>query len=78
AAIHTPPHDTRAYFRGECLRRYADQVFGVNWDSISFGLGEEPIKRVLMTEPLKGSKAHVEQLFAESPTAADLVKNLRA
>ena len=23
AAIHTPPADTRAYFRGECLRRYA-------------------------------------------------------
>jgi proteasome accessory factor A len=77
-AIHEPPEDTRAYFRGRCLQRYGAEVFGVNWDSISFGIGEEPIKRVLMTEPLKGSKAHVEQLLADSPSAADLVKNLRA
>jgi len=78
AAITHPPEDTRAYFRGECLRRYGSAVFGVNWDSISFGLNEEPIKRVLMAEPLKGSKVHVEELLRDSPTAADLVKNLRA
>ncbi len=78
AAIHTPPADTRAYFRGECLRRYGDAVFGVNWDSISFGVDGEPIKRILMAEPLKGTKSHVEELLASSPTAADLVRNLRA
>jgi proteasome accessory factor A len=78
AAIHTPPSDTRAYFRGECLRKYGATVFGVNWDSISFGVDGEPIKRILMAEPLKGTKAHVEELLANSPTAADLVKNLRA
>jgi len=78
AAIHTPPPDTRAYFRGECLRKYGAAVFGVNWDSISFGVDGEPIKRILMAEPLKGTQAHVEELLANSPTAADLVKNLRA
>ena len=77
-AITEPPEDTRAYFRGQCLKRYGDAVFGVNWDSISFGIGDEPIKRLLMAEPLRGSKAHVEDLFARSPTAADLVRNLRA
>jgi proteasome accessory factor A len=78
AAIRQPPEDTRAYFRGQCLKRYPTQVFGVNWDSISFGIDDEPIKRILMAEPLKGSKAHVEDLLDESPTAAELVKNLRA
>jgi proteasome accessory factor A len=78
AAVTEPPADTRAYFRGQCLKRYPAEVFGVNWDSISFGIGNEPIKRVLMGEPLKGSKAHVEDLLAISPTARDLVKNLRA
>jgi proteasome accessory factor A len=78
AAIHKPPTDTRAYFRGECLRKYGSAVFGVNWDSISFGVEGEPIKRILMAEPLKGTRAHVEDLLASSPTAADLVKNLRA
>jgi proteasome accessory factor A len=78
AAVRRPPEDTRAYFRGECLRRYGSAVFGVNWDSISFSVDDEPIKRILMAEPLKGSKAHVEELLANSPTAADLVRNLRA
>jgi proteasome accessory factor A len=77
AAILQPPDDTRAYFRGECLKRYGAAVFGVNWDSISFGVGEEPINRVLMAEPLKGTRAHVESLLETSVTAADLVKNLR-
>jgi len=77
-AVTKPPEDTRAYFRGQCLRKYGDQVFGVNWDSISFGIGDEPIKRVLMAEPLKGSKVHVEELLQQSKNAAELVKNLRA
>lgn len=77
-AITEPPEDTRAYFRGQCLKRYGSEVFGVNWDSISFGIGDEPIKRVLMAEPLKGSKQHVESLLDRSKTAAELVKNLRA
>ena len=75
-AVVNPPWDTRAYFRGECIRRYPDAVFGVNWDSISFNLGEEPIKRILMSEPLKGTRSHVQELLDSSPTAADLVENL--
>jgi proteasome accessory factor A len=78
AAILEPPDDTRAYFRGECLKRYGAAVFGVNWDSISFGVGEDPINRVVMAEPLKGTRAHVGALLDNSPTAEDLVKNLRA
>ncbi len=76
AAIYEPPHDTRAYFRGECLRRYGSAVFGVNWDSISFNMGDEPIKRIMMAEAPKGSKAHVEELLSNSPTASELVRNL--
>ncbi len=78
AAVYKPPTDTRAYFRGECLRRFPSEVFGVNWDSISFGVEDQPVKRVMMSEPLKGTKAHVDELFEGSSSAADLVKNLRA
>jgi proteasome accessory factor A len=77
-AVTVPPDDTRAYFRGECIRRYPDAVFGVNWDSISFNVGEEPIKRILMNEPLKGTRAHVEDLLDASPNATILVRNLTA
>ncbi len=78
AAIRRPPSDTRAYFRGECLRRYPREIFGVNWDSISFGFEEEPIKRVMMSEPLKGTREYVEDLLDQSDSAAALLANMGA
>jgi len=77
-ALENPPTDTRAYFRGMVLKKFREQVFGVNWDSLSFHLGEGPIKRILMEEPLKGTKAHVQGLLERSKTAAELVANLSA
>ncbi|MDE0885805.1 MAG: depupylase/deamidase Dop [Myxococcota bacterium] len=76
AAAHRPPDDTRAYFRGECLRRYPGEVFGVNWDSISFAVGEEPVRRIMMNEPLKGSRAYVEELLDKSESASELLANM--
>jgi len=77
-AIENPPVDTRAYFRGMVLKKFRDQVFGVNWDSLSFSLGEGPIKRILMEEPLRGTRAHVQGLLERSHTAAELLANLSA
>jgi proteasome accessory factor PafA2 len=75
-AVYNPPRDTRAFFRGECLRRYPSEVFGVNWDSISFGLEDESIKRIMMAEPLKGTSEFVEELLERSDTAAALLENM--
>ena len=75
-AMYNPPRDTRAFFRGECLKRYPSEVFGVNWDSISFGLEDESIKRVMMAEPLKGTSEFVEELLDRSETAAKLLENM--
>jgi proteasome accessory factor A len=75
-AIVKPPEGTRAYFRGQCLMRYHDDVYGVNWGSISFNLGPEPIKRIIMAEPTRGTKDHVEGLFSASASAHDLVRNI--
>ena len=75
-AVYNPPRDTRAYFRGQCLKRYPSEVFGVNWDSISFGLEDESIKRVMMAEPLKGTSEYVEELLDRSETAAKLLENM--
>jgi proteasome accessory factor A len=77
-AMEDPPEDTRAYFRGQCLKKFKHQIFGVNWDSISFNLGEGPIKRILMEEPTRGTKRHVQHLLDRSETAADLVANITA
>jgi proteasome accessory factor A len=75
-AVYNPPTDTRAYFRGECLKRYPTEVFGVNWDSISFTLEDESIKRVMMGEPLKGTVEIVGELLDRSKTAAELLENM--
>lgn len=77
-AMYNPPRDTRAFFRGECLRRYPSEVFGVNWDSISFGLADESIKRIMMAEPLKGTSEFVEELLERSDTAAELLENMES
>ena len=75
-AIHDPPKDTRAYFRGMCLQRYADEIVSASWDSVIFDLKEGPLKKIFMLEPLRGTEAHVRALLTESPTAADLLRNI--
>jgi proteasome accessory factor A len=75
-SMEDPPEDTRAYFRGQCLKKFKQQIFGVNWDSISFNLGDGPIKRILMEEPTRGTKEHVQHLLDRSETAEDLVANI--
>jgi proteasome accessory factor A len=75
-AIEDPPEDTRAYFRGHCLKKFRNHIFGVNWDSISFNLGDGPIKRIMMEEPTRGTKRHVQHLLESSETAAELVANI--
>ncbi len=76
-AIEEPPEDTRAYFRGRCLRQYADSVAAASWDSVIFDVpGRESLQRVPTLEPLRGTKAHVGALLDRCHTATDLVSAL--
>jgi proteasome accessory factor A len=75
-AVTEPPETTRAYFRGKCLQRWSSQVAAANWDSVVFDLGGDPLRRVPMMEPLKGTKAHVEQLLNSVASPAELVERL--
>jgi proteasome accessory factor PafA2 len=76
AAVDSPPEDTRAFFRGECLRRYGTSVAAASWDSVIFDVGRESLVRVPMLEPLRGTKAHVQELLDRSPTAQALIDAL--
>ena len=74
AAMHDPPDDTRAYFRGRCLDKYADSVAAASWDSVIFDLpGRESLQRVPTIDPLRGTRAHVGDLIDRSDTAQALV-----
>src|SRR5262245_13656650 len=75
-AIHDPPKDTRAYFRGMCLQRYSEDIVSASWDSVIFDLKEGPLKKIFMLEPLRGTEVFVRQLLEESPTARDLLRNI--
>ncbi|MBM3687484.1 MAG: proteasome accessory factor PafA2 [Actinobacteria bacterium] len=73
-----PPNDTRAYFRGECLRRYGDAVAAASWDSIIFDIpGHDALQRVPTLEPVRGTRDHVGGLLDASSTAEELLEALR-
>ncbi|MBI4639416.1 MAG: proteasome accessory factor PafA2 [Candidatus Tectomicrobia bacterium] len=75
-AIEYPPLNTRAYFRGVCRRKYASDIYSMNWDSITFSLDDGPVKRIMMAEPARGSQDLVEELLLKSPTASALLTNI--
>jgi proteasome accessory factor A len=76
AAMTEPPKSTRAYFRGRCLDKFAADIVAANWDSLVFDVGRDPLRRVPMMEPLRGTADHVATLIDESDTARILLDRL--
>ncbi len=77
AAVHHPPDDTRAFFRGESVRRYPGEVSAASWDSVVFDVpGAHSLQRVPMRDPSRGTRAHVGALLEASPDAKSLLRAL--
>lgn len=77
AAVSDAPHDTRAWFRGECLRRYPESVAAASWDSVVFDVeGRSSLQRVPTLDPLRGTKVHVGDLLDRCVTANELLDAL--
>ena len=77
-AVTEPPRDTRAYFRGRCLQKWSTSIAAANWDSLVFDLGTDPLRRVPMMEPLRGTAAHVDTLLEGCSTPAELLAALES
>lgn len=76
-AVVEPPRETRAFFRGEVIRRYPQQIAAASWDSVVFDLpGAANLTRVPLLDPLRGTAVLTEDLLNRSATAADLLTNL--
>jgi proteasome accessory factor PafA2 len=75
-AVTEPPDTTRAYFRGRCLSLFVSSVVAANWDSVVFDIGEDSLRRVPMMEPLRGTARHVDTLFEECESPAELLRRL--
>jgi proteasome accessory factor A len=81
--VQHPTDDTRAYTRATCLEKYGEAVWTVNWERVTFRLpdrfgspGREG--RVLLLNPLRGTKADHQALFAQAGTAAMFLDGIRA
>ena len=77
-AISEPPADTRAYFRGECVRKYPENIAAASWDSVVFDTGGDTLLRVPTLDPLRGTKHGVGEILARSDSARELLEALQA
>jgi proteasome accessory factor A len=75
-ATMAPPPGTRAFFRGNCVSRFADSLVAANWDSLVFDTGGPHLKRIPMMEPLRGDAERVAPLLESVEDAAGLIEAL--
>ncbi len=76
-AVHTPPEDTRAFFRGSCVSRYPEEIRAASWDSVVFAVGDRGLRRVSLPEPLLGTRKDTGELLETHAGAAALLEALR-
>lgn len=77
-AVTNAPTTTRAFFRGECLKRFGRDVVSANWDSIVVDVGTDPLQRIPMMDPMRGTQSHVAALLEECESVQDLITKLNA
>jgi proteasome accessory factor A len=75
-AEQNPPTGTRAYFRGQCLKRFPKEVYAVSWTSVLFDIGNTTIKRIPLLDPLRGNEALTRELLESCSTAEVLLAKL--
>ena len=77
AAMDRPPEDTRAWFRGECVRRFPEAVVAAGWDSVVMDLGSDRgLVRLPMPEPGLGTRALTEPALSAATDVDDLLRRL--
>jgi proteasome accessory factor A len=77
AARTEPPTDTRAYFRGRVMEKFAGAVVAASWDSVILDVpGRPALQRVPLLDPLRGTSLQVQQLLDDSETVAELFEAL--
>src|SRR5690625_2118322 len=78
SAMNQPPTDTRAYLRGEAVRRYGAGIAAAGWQSLVLDLpGEEHLLRIPLPEPQSGSRDRSGELLAGAATVTAFAEALR-
>lgn len=73
-----PPQTTRAYFRGEMIKRFPKEVFAASWHSMVVDTGAEHMVRIPMSNPMGGTKNRIGEVLDKMDTAAQMVEYLKA
>lgn len=77
-AVQTPPFGTRAYFRGQCLKKFPKEVYAASWTSVLLDVGNTTIKKIPLMEPLRGTESLTRELLEGSASAEALLAKLTA
>jgi proteasome accessory factor A len=78
-AMESPPLTTRAWFRGQALKKFPNQVAAASWDSIIFDVGvAHPLVRIPTQDPLKGTQAELADIFEKCQDVNSLIAQLGA
>lgn len=75
-AEQNPPTDTRAYFRGMCLKKFPKEVYAASWSSVLFDIGNTTIKKVPLMEPLRGTESLTRSLLESARSVEEILSQL--
>lgn len=91
AAEFAPPPDTRAWFRGELIRRFPERVYSASWQSVVVDLSDDPgvpaatrsndwagggMVRIPMADPYAGTRERAAALLDDAADLAGVVATL--
>jgi len=75
-AMQTAPAQTRAFFRGACLQRFPQQVYGMSWTSVLLESSDATIKRIPLMDPYRGTQSLTQELFQDIDSVDQLLSRL--
>ncbi|MDE0299692.1 MAG: depupylase/deamidase Dop [Candidatus Poribacteria bacterium] len=75
-AIHHPPSDTRAYFRGKSLNKFSADVKSIQWDNITFNVKGKPVFVCMKKLADPTLAAEYNRVLNNSSTVESLVDSL--
>ena len=78
SAIHNPPADTRAYFRGKSLDKFRPHIKSIQWDNVTFNTKGKKTVSVSMNQLADAKMAEkYNRILDQAQSVEALVENLK-
>jgi proteasome accessory factor A len=79
--ISSPPPETRAWFRGQCIGRFADQVVAADWNRLTFAQSHMPFhshNQLELSDPRRGAEAAMAEIWPQLQNPSLALANWQA